>query len=67
MDKQVVLFVYEHKETGEISVKYLEEISHFMSNESDWNHIGTLEPKHYIQSLLREYSALVRRLKGDTA
>lgn len=66
MNEIAAVFVYEHKNTGEIRVRFIDDAKILDVDES-WRHIGTLEPRAYINSLLREYPALVRKLKGDSA
>jgi len=60
------LFVYQHKNTGEIRVRWQDDAV-ILEDDKEWEHIGTLEPRSYINSLLREYPALVRVMKGDSA
>ena len=45
------VFVYEHKTTGEIKAFYRESAVSFNNSKaaSDWNHVGTLEPRMWIQ------------------
>jgi hypothetical protein len=59
------VFVYEHKNTGEVRVQWLDDAEILDKNET-WNHIGTLQPQAYIQALLKEYPALVRKMKGES-
>jgi len=56
------VFVYQRN--NEIKASYYEEAIH-LEDDPEWEHIGTLEPAAYIQWLLREYPALVRKLKGE--
>jgi hypothetical protein len=56
------VFVYEHKNTGEIRVRWLYD-AQILNEDENWIHIGTLEPRSYIGNLLREYPALVRKMK----
>jgi len=65
MNDIVAVFVYEHKNTGEIRVRWLDD-AEILERDDSWNHIGTLAPSEYIQSLLREYPALVRKMKGSS-
>jgi hypothetical protein len=46
------VFVYEHKTTGEIKAFYRESAVSFNNSQaaSDWNHVGTLEPRMWIQA-----------------
>ena len=66
MTEIAVVFVYEHKTTGEIRARWLDDAGVLDADES-WLHIGSLEPRAYINSLLTEFPALVRRMKGDSA
>lgn len=59
-----VAIVYEHQTTGEIAVSTIEG-SYRFSHDSEWKHIGSLDALAYIQNLLREYPALVRKMKGE--
>lgn len=63
MNEIAAVFVYEHKNTLEISVRCIDDAK-ILDKDKTWTHIGTLAPHIYIQSLLREYPALVRELKG---
>lgn len=65
MDDIAVVFVYEHKNTGEIRVRWLDDAKVLDADES-WLHIGSLKPRAYINSLLTEYPALVRKMKGES-
>lgn len=63
MDKiEKYLFVYENKDTGEIRVRYQDD-AEILDGDSLWLHIATENPQNYVQSLLREFPALVRRMK----
>ena len=64
MSQFPVVFVYEHKNTGEIMARWLDE-SKILDADDRWLHIGSLEPRSYISSLLTEYPELVRKMKGD--
>lgn len=66
MNEIAAVFVYEHKNTGEIRVRWLDDATVLDADDS-WCHIGTLEPRSYINALLSEYPALVRKMKGDSA
>lgn len=59
-----VIFVYQHKNTCEIRVEYIEK-ARALEGDSNWLHIGTLEPAAYVKTLLTEYPALVRKMKGE--
>lgn len=60
------LFVYQHKNTGEVRVLWQDDAV-ILEDDKAWNHIGTLEPRGYINALLREYPALVRVMKSESA
>lgn len=60
------LFVYQHKNTGEVKVRWQDDAV-ILEEDKAWNHIGTLEPRGYINALLREYPSLVRVMKGESA
>lgn len=65
MNEIAALFVYEHKSTREIRVKYIDDAK-VLDGDVSWDHIGTIAPHAYIQGLLREYPALVRKMKGGS-
>lgn len=65
MNEIAVVFVYEHKITGEIKARYLDDAK-FLDSDEEWSHIGSLEPRSYINSLLTQYPALVRKMKGES-
>ena len=46
------VFIYEHKTTGEIKAFYRESAVSFNNSQaaSDWNHVGMLEPRMWIQA-----------------
>ena len=62
MENINILFVYENKNTGEIRVRYQEDAK-ILDGDNSWQHISTENPQGYIQNLLREFPALVRRMK----
>ena len=66
MTEIAVVFVYEHKTTGEIRARWLDDAQVLEADES-WNHIGSLDPRAYIDSILTEFPSLVRRMKGESA
>lgn len=66
MNEIAVVFVYEHKSTGEIRARWLDDAKVLEDDES-WTHIGSLDPRAYIDSLLTEFPSLVRRMKGESS
>lgn len=66
MNEIAVVFVYEHKNTGEIRARWLDD-AEILDVDDTWTHIGSLDPRAYINSILTEYPALVRRMKGESA
>lgn len=66
MNEIAVVFIYEHKNTGEIRARWLDDAQVLEADES-WSHIGSIDPRAYINSLLTEYPSLVRRMKGESA
>lgn len=50
------VFVYEHKTTGEIKAIYHESAVSFSNSQaaSDWTHVGTLEPRMWIQAYWKD-------------
>ena len=59
-----VVFVYEHKNTGEIRARWPDDAAVLDADDS-WLHIGSLDPRSYINHLLTEYPALVWKMKGE--
>lgn len=65
MNEIAVVFIYEHKNTGEIRARWLDD-AQVLEDDESWNHIGSLDPRAYINSLLTEYPSLVRKMKGES-
>lgn len=61
-----VLFVYENKDTREIRVRWHDDHDLVaLDKDQTWKHIGTLEPKTYVNSMLSKCSALVSHMKQE--
>ena len=43
------IFVYQHRDTGEIRALYLDD-AHVLSRREGWLHVGTLEPRAWIEA-----------------
>ena len=64
MSEIAVVFIYQNKNTGEIKARWLDD-AEILDIDDSWLHIGSLDPRAYINQLLTEYPALVRRMKGE--
>lgn len=50
------LFVYQHRETSEIRVLYIDD-AHAMTKRDEWLHVGSLEPRAWIEAHWRVVTA----------
>jgi hypothetical protein len=60
------VFVFKHKQTGEIQVTYSPQDKDF-ENDPKWEHVGTLRPRLWIQAHWEKvdvHTELLERLKG---
>lgn len=55
-DLSRAVFVYQHRDTGEIKAFYLDD-AHAMTGNEAWHHVGTLEPRAWIESHWRHAMA----------
>lgn len=44
------VFVYEHRQTGEVRAEYLNAALALGHEDEHWNHVATLEPRMWIQA-----------------
>lgn len=42
------VFVYQHKETGQIKCEYIEK-ARILEDDPEWEHLATLEPRAWIE------------------
>ena len=57
---EATVFVYEHQTTGEVRAHYAEAAIEFHNggtNNPDWKHVATLEPRLFIQTHYKAITA----------
>ena len=57
--------VFVYVKGQQIKARYHEEAL-ALEDDPEWEHIGSLEPRAYIQSILEECPSLVSRMRGRT-
>jgi hypothetical protein len=62
IDRTVFVYVKDQQ----VKARYNEDAI-YLEDDPEWEHIGTLEPRAYIQNILEEYPSLVSRMRGISA
>lgn len=63
MNPDRVVFVYRHTLTGKVRAAYLDDWGNY-DKHPDYKHIGTLEPRVWIQATLNDDAALIDKMEG---